>query len=116
MATQDELVGDVLTVLCAAGAYWTSCSVNPNGVTEATLLTELQTQFPNDGWTTTQLATILEYGARRGSLTACRTVDPITWYARSDMVRRNPQNEQYREVCPNIFQQRPAEPNQYTFG
>lgn len=116
MATQDELVGDVLTVLCAAGAYWASCSTNPNGVNETTLLTQLQSQFPNDGWTQTQLEEILEYGARRGSLTACRTVDPVTWYARQDMVRRNPLNEQYREVCSNILQQRPAEPNQYTFG
>jgi len=115
MATQDELVGEVLTVLCAAGAYWTTCSVNPTGLTEETLLTRLQTQFPDDGWIPTQVTTIVEYGGSRGALTACRN-DPVTWFARSDMVRRNPRNEQYREVCPNIEEQRPAQPNQYTFG
>lgn len=105
MATQNELLGEVLTILCQLSAYWTSCVTVDAGVTEATLLTQLIATFPQTNWTQLLLDEILEFGARRGALTSCNSVDPITWYARRDMVRVNPVNEQYRVVCSEIYEQ-----------
>ena len=113
MATQDTLVGEILTVLCQQGAYWARCTERVTGVNATTLLSSLQAQFPSSSWTTTLLDTTLEYAIRRGSVMACADVTPTVYYARRDMVRINPNNEQYRDVCAGIYAQLTT-PNQFS--
>lgn len=113
MATQDTLVGEILTVLCQQGAYWARCTDRATGVNATALLTALQTQFPASSWTTTLVDTTLAYAIRRGSVTACADVTPTVYYARRDMVRLNPNNEQYRDVCAGIYDQLTT-PNQFS--
>jgi len=113
MATQNELLGEVLTILCQSAAYWTQCTTLPTGVNATDLLDQLTTDFPESGWDQDLLDSTLEFGVRRGALTTCTSVDPITYYARRDMVRVNPQNEQFRDVCSGIYTQRTI-PNQYS--
>jgi hypothetical protein len=110
--TQDELLGEVLTLLCERGMYWATCTDTVAGLSAAALLPLLVTAFPGSAWDATKVTTTLEYGVRRGALTTCTNVTPVTYLARRDMARVNPRNEQYRTVCAGIYAQLP-QPNQY---
>lgn len=107
--TTDQLLGNVIQVLCEARALWprAGCGVLfQNGQTQAQLQTALEAQFPANGWDTnpTQLATVLAYGIKRGALQFWdnATSGVRTYFVRLDMVLLNGLNDQYREVCPLI--------------
>jgi len=107
--TNDELLGNLVQVLCEARARWPrgGCGIlYQNGQTQEALLATLIAQFPANGWDTnpTQLTDILAYGQRRGAIQFWDnpTTGVRTYFVRLDMVLLNPLNEQYRTVCPLI--------------
>lgn len=113
MATQDTLVGEILTILCQQDSYWARCTERATGVDATVLLSSLQAEFPASAWDLTLLSTTLEFAIRRGSVMACTDVAPTVYFARRDMVRINPRNEQYRDVCAGIYAQLTT-PNQFS--
>jgi len=112
MATLDEQVVQLLTVLCSQGAYWARCTPETQGVSAANLLTLLQAQFPATDWDADLLEEVLQHTTQRGSVTYCTDATPRLYYARRDMARVNPRNEQYRDVCDGIYNQL-TQPNIY---
>lgn len=107
--TNDQLLSNVIQVLCEARALWprAGCGVLfQNGQTLEALQTALEAQFPDNGWDTNplQLTNILAYGLRRGALQYWdnATTGVRTYFVRLDMVLLNGLNDQFRDVCPLI--------------
>lgn len=64
-----------------------------------TLLSELQTNYPSTGWTSSQLTNDLNRGLKRGVYTNFGT---NIWRINQNMTAVNPQNAKYLQVCQNI--------------
>lgn len=99
------LTSQILTVLNAANAIWdVCCGPNGNGVIFATLLSSLQTQYPEELWTSTQLSSVTLIGRRQGTL---KEFTGSTFYLNAAMVQVNIRNEIYQVYSDKICGPRP---------
>jgi len=62
-------LSQIITVLSDADALWNlGCGPNGNSMTFADLLVQLQTIYPENGWTDTLLTSIISWGKMGGSI------------------------------------------------
>lgn len=106
LATFLELLGNIVQVLCEAGAFYPRGGCNADlskALTQEQLVPLLQDEFPDSDWTDEQFENISFYGRKHGALFMCNSADPVTYMIRLDMAMMNPQYAQYAEFCPEIL-------------
>lgn len=80
---------EIITVLCRT-----------TQTTEG-LLDQLNTAYPEAGWTLESLSDYLSLGKRQGRFCQVRA-SPDTWQVRTDMVQVGPSNLVYQNLCSSI--------------
>jgi hypothetical protein len=89
-----DLNFQILKVLASGDAVWDRCcGPNGNGISEATLLTELQILYPESNWTSVLLSVYLLTSQRQGRV---KQLPLDSWYFNSAMNIVNPANKVYK--------------------
>lgn len=100
LSASDILISEILTILCQNNSLWGRCCFPDylEGTPEATLLTSLQTQFPNSPWIAmpTLLANTLAMARRLGLIKQIAG----SWFIFQNFVAINPPNIRFTPFCP----------------
>lgn len=99
MSATDTWISQILTILCQNNSLWDRCCCpDPaKGVPVDSLLTQLESAYPGNAWTSNLLDSVLLVARRIGVVKQVAGA----WFVFTDFISVNPSNARFAKYCPN---------------